>query len=218
MCQRISCALFLLAFTFYAPKAEAVFIELDVLAPGDLLATHDTVQNVVWLDLTLTVGLSYDDILAGAGGWVGMGWRFATGEEVCGLFAQVNSVQTQQPSCPRPRRTINWAPGEGDPGEVEALMDLLGVTGQEVGIGDVTIGFYDDGTPGIVGSGSLFQAYSPGHNGQTLALDDFLTSDFTFHDQASFLVKRFFVPEPSAALLLALGVAGLRVMRARRGA
>lgn len=49
--------------------------------------THDTVSHLEWLDLTETLGLSYEDIAAGAGGFLADGWSFATTADVCGLLA-----------------------------------------------------------------------------------------------------------------------------------
>ncbi len=47
---------------------------------------RDTDSGLDWLDVTSTLGLSYDDIVGGAGGWVTAGWRHATSEELCVLW------------------------------------------------------------------------------------------------------------------------------------
>lgn len=48
--------------------------------------TRDTDSGLDWLDLTLTTGLSVDDILAGAQGRVTNGWRHATKPELERLY------------------------------------------------------------------------------------------------------------------------------------
>ena len=40
--------------------------------------TLDTSTGVEWLNPTLTFGLSYDAVVAGAGGWAAAGWQYAT--------------------------------------------------------------------------------------------------------------------------------------------
>ncbi len=50
------------------------------------LYTTDTRTKLSWLDVTLTQGLAYGDVLAGAGGWTTAGWRYATGAELDDLF------------------------------------------------------------------------------------------------------------------------------------
>ena len=54
---------------------------------GDNLITQDTVSGLEWLDLTVTDGLSYYDVLAlmGDGGSL-QGWRYATRAEVGSLW------------------------------------------------------------------------------------------------------------------------------------
>ena len=49
--------------------AHASLIEVDLFSSGDSLLTVDKITGLAWLDLTATVGLSYDEIMAGTGGW-----------------------------------------------------------------------------------------------------------------------------------------------------
>ena len=76
---------FFLAFVV-SPSAWGEVTSRDLLATGDGLVTHDSETGLDWLDLTETTSLSWDDIYAGAGGWVTDGWRHATTAEVCELL------------------------------------------------------------------------------------------------------------------------------------
>ncbi|MCP5059136.1 MAG: hypothetical protein GY937_20720 [bacterium] len=184
--------------------ARAIFIEIGVVTPSDGFATWETTGNLVWLDVTQTVGLSYNDIIAGAGGWLSAGWRYATGGELCSLFGVVTSVQSQAP-CPRPAGAP-WVPGEGASGEVEVLVALLGVT--DAAFSPATAGTYDDGDPaGAVGSAVLSSAGFLGTPSSSGVFDDFLTPDFSHPTQGHWLVKEFVpVPEASCAAMLATGL------------
>jgi hypothetical protein len=66
--------------------ARADLLERDVNGPGDALLTFDEASGLEWLDLPLTTGLSTSAVLAGAGGWIGRGFRYATTDEVHALF------------------------------------------------------------------------------------------------------------------------------------
>ena len=66
----------------------AVLISADdpVFGVGSL--TVDTDTGLEWLDIPITVNLSVDDILGGAGGYVANGFRYATGIETRTFFHQ----------------------------------------------------------------------------------------------------------------------------------
>jgi hypothetical protein len=63
-----------------------LLISRDYAVKGDQLLTYDTVTKLEWLDLTVTKGLSGEEILSGAGGWVSDGFRYPTGDELSVLF------------------------------------------------------------------------------------------------------------------------------------
>lgn len=68
--------------------AQAAFFPVGAFAPGDGLATRDTVGGLDWLDLSLTSGLDYQAVVAGAGGYTTSGWRVATNYEACSLTSR----------------------------------------------------------------------------------------------------------------------------------
>src|SRR5215831_1623366 len=64
----------------------AALTSMDLLAPGDGLITRDTATSLDWLDLTPTVGLSFNQVAGGVGGWTGLGFQYATTTQVMGLY------------------------------------------------------------------------------------------------------------------------------------
>ena len=70
----------MLAFGTMAANAD--LIEQDFISSGDGLITLDTGTGLKWLDVTETKGLSVDEILAGSGGWLTSGFRYASFAEV----------------------------------------------------------------------------------------------------------------------------------------
>lgn len=74
-----------IAFTLASP-AQATLVAADLVVRGDGLITRDLKTGYEWLDLTTTVGLSYDDIVANVGGWASRGFRVATTSQVETLF------------------------------------------------------------------------------------------------------------------------------------
>lgn len=56
----------------------AELIPSDHPNPQQARITFDTDTGLSWLDVTESVGLSYADVEAGAGGFVTEGWRHAT--------------------------------------------------------------------------------------------------------------------------------------------
>ena len=81
--------------------------------------TRDTDTGLDWLDLTETLGASFNDIVARTGVWRDNGWRHATIDEVCALF--VTHLGEPIP-CPG---TVKNLPV----GTVTDLQKLLGITG-----------------------------------------------------------------------------------------
>jgi hypothetical protein len=66
--------------------ADASLVPVDLLSAGDSLITEDTTTGIQWLDLTVTNGVSYDAVVAGAGGWANLGFRVATQTQVDSLY------------------------------------------------------------------------------------------------------------------------------------
>jgi len=68
-------------------SVNAAIISTDWQTADDDLITQDTASGLEWLDLTVTAGMSFNDVSAqfGSGGNYD-GWRYATRAEVAGLW------------------------------------------------------------------------------------------------------------------------------------
>lgn len=66
----------------------AALVSVDLNAPDDDLLTRDTVSNLEWLDLPVTAGLTYNEVISGVGGYTGLGFRHATASEVDAVLMQ----------------------------------------------------------------------------------------------------------------------------------
>jgi hypothetical protein len=68
--------------------SNAALVEKDLFAPGDHYLTLDTNTGLEWLDLTLTNGISYNDVAAGYGGYTTTyGFKIAAQANTVALFA-----------------------------------------------------------------------------------------------------------------------------------
>ncbi len=63
------------------------------------LTTEDDATGLEWLDLTQTVGQSYNSVLAGYGGYTTSGWSPAAGAQICLLFSTYGAAF---PACDTP--------------------------------------------------------------------------------------------------------------------
>ena len=77
MTKRIALALGVAAL-LAGGAAHAALVKQDLLTAGDGLITLDTVTHLEWLNLTATQDLSVEQVLGGAGGWVGSGFEYAS--------------------------------------------------------------------------------------------------------------------------------------------
>jgi hypothetical protein len=64
---------------------------------GDQLLTLDTDTNLQWLNLTATANRSYQEVLADFGGFMGIGFRYATVTEVTGLLDHFSITPSPTP-------------------------------------------------------------------------------------------------------------------------
>lgn len=132
--------------------ASAALQVVDLDSPGDGLITRDTATGLEWLDVSETSGLSYNEVEAGADGWLASGWRHATGAQVCDLFAR-------HALAPAPCPSTTGASAAAD--QTSTLIGLLGSTAGTggppcVGCVQWTVGLYEDADG--ASSGSVGQA------------------------------------------------------------
>ena len=175
----------------------------DLYSPGDGLVTFDDVTNLRWLDLSLTDGLSYNDILGGVGNaWQSLGWRHATTAEMCDLFVRYVATPSSCPqsgASPLPEGAADYLrlfmEPNSDPGDVTSLN-----------------GAFNDGSIGA-GQGAIF--LDP-LNYFTVQAPLGISRDFHDDKIGNWLVQP--IPEPSTALLVGCGLGVLAGTRRRRAA
>ncbi len=187
-----------------APAVQAELLEVDLNTPGDALVTRDTDTGLDWLDLTESTDLSFDQVEAGAGGFISDGWRHATGAEVCALFAAADAE-------PSP------CPGGGNFFGALTLRSLLGQT-FALANSYFARGLYDDGDPSEPGGVGEAQAGDTFGTPIASVRDDWRASDQASPTSGHFLVRPSPVATPigpyvGPALLLLLGLAGLVMVR-----
>jgi hypothetical protein len=214
-----------------AIPASAELTSVDLFVPGDGAVTRDRGSGLDWLDVDQTIGLSYQDIVAGAGGWQAQGWRHATLDEVCDLFQRYFG---QGPgagctaSAPPPASVVYTI--FPSPTQASAFIDLFGETHVEAPTGyprfrvsDGTVTDDDTGDP-LVGVASvvwdvMFGSYAAG------ARRNFAPADVPFeplpgvYTSGNFLVRAspaLPVLGPGAALALGASLAAAGARAARR--
>ena len=182
----------------HGSNASATLVAVDLFTAGDGLLTRDTGSGLDWIDVTATVSRSYNDIEAGAGGWISLGFRHATGSELCGLFATYAEA-------PAPCPASSSHPGAVvDPDLVQALQGFVGVTFSGRGI-EASSGYFDDGNASDnVGVASLQYNSSSSSGRSSVRSDVALATQTSGSTSGHWLVRP--VPEPSTAVLVAAGL------------
>lgn len=186
--------------------AHAAISERDFFTLNDRALTYDDTTNFEWLDLTKTLGLSYNQTLATT--YVtDFGFRMATPDEVLGLWASAGVV---------PGLSAQNAPG------VVQLVNLLGCTEQCVTGQPAAQGWMDMGNA-FMTAYSFVQHSQPAQPGGPVTMGaaqmnstPFKSRDTPLFGTASFLVRTA-VPEPSIWLMLiaGFGLAGAAIRRKR---
>ena len=157
--------------------------------------TIDTNTSLEWLDLTLSLNMSMNEVLSelGAGGLF-EGFRYATRAEIDVLWSNAGIAI---PSYTR------------DDPDTPPLMDKLGRTHNASKNTDSTVGFYDDSDSGADpsqrGYAELYERLSTGATRASL-WDDFDSYSFKSPVEGSYLVRQSLaaVPEPTTLLVWSL--------------
>lgn len=167
----------------------SISLLLALPASADLIdlgtTTRDTDGGLDWLDVTETNGLSVNDILGGAGGLVGDGWRFATATELCLLLATHAFAPTP-------------CPGDGNiaTDQNATLVSLLGVNSADASRSS-SRGWYDDENPANPNYGLAQIDILSGPSSRSNLLNEVVPPDASLANTGALLVRPIPPPVPS---------------------
>ena len=197
-------AIWLLMFGM-ANMANATLISQNLFNSGDHLLTSDTATGLSWLNVPLTLNVSYNDVMSGFGKYITeLGFRYATDDEVGRLFSDAGVVQGNiwgywNFNNPHYTATFSLVSLLGVTYSFDGLWTgTLGLTGSTTlspsgGSHDVACDYYNNHADSLA-----FQAYFP--------MNDSGTNTFV----GSFLVREpASAPLPPTVWLLGSGLLGL---------
>jgi hypothetical protein len=175
--------------------------------------TVDTATNLEWLDVTATLGESYNSVIGGFGGYIADGYSVATTSQLCVLFGALGDSIA---NCPDAGVDILAAANVA-----EFLYKFGDTTVSQPGYAG-TVGWYDSGyvlSHGTVGlgciEGSAMNIACAGNN--VAWTDGAWDSDRRRHPLVGgWLVRVASVPEPAIIALFTLGLVGIGFARRKR--
>lgn len=188
-----------ICLNFYSAQVAAALISTNDTRFGVGSITTDTNNGLEWLDLTESTSLSVNQVTASLGaGRKFETFRYATSIEVLNLFAMAGIPDVGSES------SANIAPAQ-------ALMDLIGSTSFQGGIGDGREAF------GVVGDGTRYTLDGFTSNGVPMMFVGSLGSqglNASFTSFGHWLVRdTAVVPLPASIGLIVLGLALLNWRR-----
>ena len=158
--------------------SEATLTSKDLATPGDGQLTYDSLTGLSWLDLTNTIGYSYDTVLACTGQYTtALGFRYATGSEVAQLLVDAGITEGQSTSWDI--TNIN---------NTRNLIYLLGVTYTD-GHTFLANGYLADPIPGVHAGGYLAVNDIGHYYAQSNVLISSIPNYFESVGAGAFLVK-----------------------------
>jgi hypothetical protein len=174
--------------------------------------TTDTATGLDWLELTVTQGQSVNSVLAGYGGWIAAGYRYASIGDVTQLFLNSdsgNAIISNATSTATPQNVTG----------ASLLMSFLGITFVQECCNDYSMGGFGFAAPNELlaglSSGANYTTNLTQTRGAFFVPDGFFRLDYSHEWVGSFLVRDSSqvsaVPAPPAFLLIlsGLGLLGL---------
>lgn len=191
-----------------AASAEAALVERDLFTPGDHYLTWDTATGLEWLDLTLTIGISYNNVAAGYGGYTTTyGFVFANQADTTTLFADAGLSPVSGTS--------------SDPAKVAAGTSLIALMGCTANCATTPAsrGFADLNNFSVTVATAPALSINPG---VSVSWDadgaGILGKTQSIAGDGSWLVRTAAVPVPASVWLLGSGLLGLLGMACRKAA
>ena len=187
----------LMALLLWSSSAASALISRDLFNAGDGKITFDPATNLEWLDLPLTTNLGYVDIMAGAGGWTSLGFRYALTSDVSMLYAHAGLYEHSSMIA-------------DDFPAVWNLMQKLGLTLPSYSIG-LTGELAREGYPYVAYPGRYVAYLTFGAYGATsvVAKGPAYGDGYTSPELGNFLVRDaapISVPEPAPYFLIGAGL------------
>jgi hypothetical protein len=205
-----------------ASNVGAALVQRDFSMSGDNLVTFDSTSNLEWLDVSVTVGMSYQAVL-GSSYVTTYGFRYATGAELIALYDHAGGDGSYY--VPRtPDGNVNGVPSAGNYDAASLLIAIMGCTSDVLGQlcdqaeQDWHIGMYGPEVVGAMQSASIVDAFNaPDSRAGTAAM--WLDFSDTVPgraqtDQGSYLVRA--VPVPATVWLFGSGLVWLYGMSRKR--
>lgn len=192
--------IFLLLLLLSPITGRASLISADLLTPNDGLLTMDSQSGLEWLDVTATQGQSYDAVTSGYGGFVNLGFRYATISEVSTLYTHAGVVMQQDGFF-----------SENAAGAL-LLINLMGCTNNCNISVDTQGGLAEDVPFSSTTVRGPFVAISADRSLGFAALSTpAIPKNRGYQDAGSYLVRP--IPEPTLSVLLSLGLGVLSLTR-----
>jgi len=199
--QRIALVLVSTVLLLATNHARATLIDA-----GDI--TLDDSTDLAWLDVTLTAGLSVEEVLAGT--YIADGFRYATQNEVVTLFLNADNPCSLPSQC---GSFGTFTPQNHSP--VRQLQLLIGITQMSSSLWETYafLGLDEPGSGDVYLSQLLSRATFS--QGALSTIDSLIRSQSESDPKyGSFLVRS--IPEPSTVTLIGIGILGLVVMSRAR--
>jgi hypothetical protein len=174
--------------------------------------TVDTATNLEWLDVTATLGESYNSVIGGFGGYIADGYSVATTSQLCVLFGALGDSIANCPDATIVLDAANAAEFIFKFGDT--TVSLSGYAG--------TFGWFDSGYVslhdtvglGCIEGSTLLRACAASNTASTM--DAWANTDWKVDLVGGWLVRDASVPEPAIIALFTLGLVGIGFARRKR--
>jgi hypothetical protein len=181
--------------------------------------TVDTATNLEWLDVTATLGESYNSVIGGFGGYIADGYSVATTSQICVLFGALGDSIANCPAPDWPNNLDGLAAANAAEFIFKFGDTALSLAGRAGTFGWFDSGYisshYTVGLGGIIGAASSNTSASATINA-AYARDVWDNLDGKGDMAGVWLVRDASVPEPAIIALFTLGLVGIGFARRKR--